>query len=453
MALPGFKTSMTTQGTILESAIQLLFSRLEQIYPLKRLDDVASISSGGTPSRQNSSFYGGDIPWAKISDITSAGKWISQTEETITEDALKQSSAQLFPVGTVFFSMYGSIGKTSIAKRSIATNQAILGLISDEVPSEYLYYALINARVRLFSQSKGTSQKNINGGMVKAFKIPLPPADEQVKIIEYLSLVEEGKSTNEIQNLSEYLKETSHIVERIEAFAVRIAKAQALRKQASDEAGVLFASESYKLFSDIKKKYETKSFGSFSPHVTSGPRYWRDRYSDIGHRFYRAQDIGSRGNILPDSKAYVTPPDSDQGKTALLEHGDLMIVITGATVGRCAIYTEDLEPGYVSQHVSICRLPQDKVLPRYALLWLLSPDGQQQLLGQRYGQGKPGLNLTNIRSIVIPVPPLDEQRRNVAYLDSVQARLASLRELQSATGEELSALLPSVLDRAFKGEL
>jgi type I restriction enzyme, S subunit len=53
----------------------------------------------------------------------------------------------------------------------------------------------------------------------------------------------------------------------------------------------------------------------------------------------------------------------------------------------------------------------------------------------------------------IPVPSLDEQRRIVAYLDSIQARLASLRELQSATGEELSALLPSVLDRAFKGEL
>jgi type I restriction enzyme, S subunit len=50
-------------------------------------------------------------------------------------------------------------------------------------------------------------------------------------------------------------------------------------------------------------------------------------------------------------------------------------------------------------------------------------------------------------------PPLDEQQRIVAYLDSVQARLASLRQLQSAAGEELSALLPSVLDRAFKGEL
>src|SRR5688500_1109656 len=100
MALPGFKTTTTTQGAVLEAAIQVLFSRLEQLYPMKRLDEIATISCGGTPSRQISSLYGGDIPWAKIGDITSAGKWISKTEETITEAALEQSSAQLFPTGT-----------------------------------------------------------------------------------------------------------------------------------------------------------------------------------------------------------------------------------------------------------------------------------------------------------------------------------------------------------------
>ena len=69
------------------------------------------------------------------------------------------------------------------------------------------------------------------------------------------------------------------------------------------------------------------------------------------------------------------------------------------------------------------------------------------------GTAQPTVPLNAIRKFPIPVPPLDEQRRIVAYLDSVQARLASLRGLQSATGEELSALLPSLLDRAFKGEL
>ena len=66
-------------------------------------------------------------------------------------------------------------------------------------------------------------------------------------------------------------------------------------------------------------------------------------------------------------------------------------------------------------------------------------------------QAENGFHLQSMKQNAII--PLDEQRRIVAYLDSVQARLASLRELQSATGEELSALLPSVLDRALKGEL
>ena len=65
----------------------------------------------------------------------------------------------------------------------------------------------------------------------------------------------------------------------------------------------------------------------------------------------------------------------------------------------------------------------------------------------------PIINQRGIGAFNISYPPLDEQRRIVAYLDSVQARLASLRELQSQTGEELDALLPSILDKAFKGEL
>ena len=80
------------------------------------------------------------------------------------------------------------------------------------------------------------------------------------------------------------------------------------------------------------------------------------------------------------------------------------------------------------------------------------PTGQTQLLGQRYGQGKPGLNLSNIRALKLPIPPLLEQRRIVAYLDDLQARVDALKRLQADRGR-LDALLPSVLDKAFRGEL
>jgi type I restriction enzyme S subunit len=130
-----------------------------------------------------------------------------------------------------------------------------------------------------------------------------------------------------------------------------------------------------------------------------------------------------------------------------------MLVITGATVGRVNVYRRGLEPGFVSQHVSICRLPQSEIDPEFALWGLRGPAGQAQLLGQRYGQGKPGLNLANIRSLSLPFPPLPEQRRIVAELDALQAEVDALKRLQAETAAELGALLPAILDKAFKGEL
>jgi type I restriction enzyme, S subunit len=249
------------------------------------------------------------------------------------------------------------------------------------------------------------------------------------------------------------LDEQSRIVARIEELAARIEEARGLRRETIEESSAFLSSEAGRIVANIAARFEVRSLGSYNPHVTSGPRYWNSRYSNTGFRFYRAQDIGSEGKILNDSRVYVVPPDSQQGQTALLAVGDLMFVITGATVGRCTVFPDDLEPGYVSQHVAICRLPSNEVLPAFALWCLRAPQGQSQLLGQRYGQGKPGLNLSNIRALKLPIPPLLEQRRIVAYLDDLQARVDALKRLQAETAAELDALLPSVLDKVFRGEL
>ncbi len=172
-----------------------------------------------------------------------------------------------------------------------------------------------------------------------------------------------------------------------------------------------------------------------------------------GDRFYRAQDILPLGRLATEKKVFIEPPNSNQGAGARLRPGDLMIIITGATVGRVAHYPMDVEPGYVSQHVAICRLPTQDVGPGYALWVLLSPFGQGQLLGQRYGQGKPGLNLTNIRSLRLPIPPIREQRRIADDLNALQSKVDGLTESQERTSDELDALLPAILNQAFRGDL
>jgi type I restriction enzyme S subunit len=204
---------------------------------------------------------------------------------------------------------------------------------------------------------------------------------------------------------------------------------------------------------ELKSRFHLRSFGEYDPHVTSGPRNWGPRVVDQGDRFYRAQDILPKGRLATAQKVFIEVPNTNQGAGARLCPGDLMLVITGATVGRVAVYSEGIEPGFVSQHVAICRLPKSEIDPRYALWGLLSPFGQEQLLGQRYGQGKPGLNLTNIRNLRLPLPPIEEQRKVVAYLDNFQARMDELKRHQGESGVELNAMLPAILDRALKGEL
>lgn len=274
-------------------------------------------------------------------------------------------------------------------------------------------------------KSRGTSGKNrIKPEQFLRVEIPLPPLSEQRRAVA-----------------------------RIEDLAAQVRQARELRTQAAEEAEALRLGQVGQVYARVRTLHAPRTFGSFAPHVTSGPRNWAKRYETSGHRFYRAQDIGPAGRVIEGGKVFISPPPGEQGRSATLEHGDLMMVITGATVGRVAIFREHLEPGFVSQHVAICRLPKAEVDPEFVLWGLHGPDGQSQLLGQRYGQGKPGLNLSNIRSLSLPFPPLSDQRRIVAELDALQAEVDRLKALQAETAAELDALLPAILDRAFKGEL
>jgi type I restriction enzyme, S subunit len=249
------------------------------------------------------------------------------------------------------------------------------------------------------------------------------------------------------------ISEQRRIVGRIEELAAKINEVRGLRQESIEQSEGLICNYAGQVFADWAKSYSSRKFGSFSPHVTSGPRNWAKHYETSGQRFYRAQDIGAKGNVLEDAKVFITPPPGEQGRSARLQRGDIMLVITGATVGRVAIFREGLEPGFVSQHVAICRLPGDEVEPEFVLWGLRTPFGQEQMLGQRYGQGKPGLNLSNIRNLSLPFPPLSEQRRTVAELDALQMQVNALKKLQSETAAELDAVLPSVLDKAFRGDL
>ena len=157
---------------------------------MARLGDVCEIQSGGTPARSNSSYWkDGTIPWVKISDIR--GKCLQNTEEFITENGLQNSSAKIFPKGTILYSIFATLGETCILDIDAATNQAIVGLTikNDNVYREYLYYYLVSLKSEINSLGRGVAQNNINLSILRNLSVPLPPLEEQRKIAVILDKI------------------------------------------------------------------------------------------------------------------------------------------------------------------------------------------------------------------------------------------------------------------------
>ncbi|WP_456327514.1 restriction endonuclease subunit S, partial [Archaeoglobus sp.] len=159
-----------------------------------RLGDVAKkIKAGGTPKTSVKEYYeNGTIPFVKIEDLTASGKYLIKTQLKITELGLKSSNAWIVPENSLLFAMYGSIGASAINKIPVATNQAILGIIpnSEKTDVEFLYYRLRFSVPEMRRQTKHGTQPNLTAKIVKEFKIPLPPLEEQKKIAHVLRTID-----------------------------------------------------------------------------------------------------------------------------------------------------------------------------------------------------------------------------------------------------------------------
>ena len=159
--------------------------------PIVRLGDLAFMTSGGTPSSSVSQYYGGGIPWVSISDMTSGGKYITQTQQTLSEAGLRASAAKLYEPNVVLYAMYASLGECSIAEGRVTSSQAILAIKPGaKLDTEFLYYFLQSMKSRVKTMGQQGTQSNLNAHMVRDFKIPLPSPAMQRKIANILGDVD-----------------------------------------------------------------------------------------------------------------------------------------------------------------------------------------------------------------------------------------------------------------------
>jgi type I restriction enzyme, S subunit len=241
--------------------------------------------------------------------------------------------------------------------------------------------------------------------------------------------------------------EQRRIVARIEDLAAEIEKAKALRKQATGEAEALYSKLLDASFSscgsqmtDIGEAFRVTTGGTPS---RSNPAYWGGDVNWVSSgevAFCRIRDtrekITRKG--VEGSNAKIYPPS-----TVLLA-----MIGQGKTRGQCAIL--DCKAA-TNQNVAAIHVYETEHLPEYVYWWLLS--SYQRSRATETGTAQPALSGERVKRMPIPLPPPAEQRRILAELDALQAEVDALKRLQAETAAELDALLPSILDKAFKGEL
>ncbi len=253
------------------------------------------------------------------------------------------------------------------------------------------------------------------------------------------------------------LDEQRRIVARIEELAALIEEARGLRVKARDEKESLITSSISSLpFDETNWGVLQDAALTHKGSVRSGPfgsQLHHDEFVDTGVVAIGTKDVQVNRFVLK-SGWYVTPEKFEQFKRYQVFSGDILVTIIGASIGRFCVVPTDVPLAFTTKHIIAVTLDHSIAEPKFASYMLnFHLRCRESIFSQTEGSAQPSLNSKKVRAIALPIPPLDEQRRIVVYLDDLQAQVDELTALQDATQAELDALLPSLLDRAFRGEL
>lgn len=199
------------RGEVPEGYVKKRKVVIPQQWGLPQIKDIASISSGSTPNRNNSEYWNGNIAWVTTGELSSGH--VNHTSELITVKAVKETKMRIYPQGTLLMAMYGQ-GKTrgtvAILEIDAAVNQACAAITVKDGKSKFLFYQLKNSYQDIRKLSNTGNQENLNADIIKTYQVPWAPDEEQERISTILTTQDKviklkGKRLAEKQRQKKYL--------------------------------------------------------------------------------------------------------------------------------------------------------------------------------------------------------------------------------------------------------
>lgn len=253
------------------------------------------------------------------------------------------------------------------------------------------------------------------------------------------------------------LPEQRRIVVRIEDLAAKIREARALCQKVLDEVEQLVGAEERRFWPD-EALLDGKALAALTSFLARGKQ---SKQGESDHFLIKTQHV-QQDHYVPTLMRLVPYSAAKVRPEAVVQDGDILIACSAAgCLGWVARFRADGRTASTDTHVAIARADPKAVDPDYLYAYLRGTQGQHQLRSRERGdwqREKIGfrlteLNVNDLRAVPVPVPSRREQRRIVVELQALQVHVEALKKLQAETAAELDALLPSILDKAFKGEL
>lgn len=391
-------------------------------FPFMKLGDAVIFKGGGTPSRDQASYWNGGIPWATVKDLND-GYALRATQEHISQEGLARSASNLVPAGTVIISTRMALGKAVLPEIDIAINQDLKAVIPTvDLDSRFLLWYFIANGQRIEAMGKGATVKGVTLDQLRALQIPLPPLAQQRRIAAILGKTDALRAQRRaaIAKLDELLQ--SVFIEMFEQSEETDWDEMTIADVVDPIAGMRTGPFGSQL---LHSEFVSEGVAVLGiDNAVSNEFRWGER------RFIREEKYRTL-------KRYTVRP------------GDVLITIMG-TNGRCAVVPKDIPLAINTKHLCCITLDKSKCLPEFLHSYFLRHSRAKRYLGGKAkGAIMAGLNMGIIKAMPIQLPPVKLQKR---FAD-IAARIEAQKQTMQLAAEKTENLFASLQQLAFSDKL
>lgn len=390
---------------------------------IKRLSPV---KRGASPRPIDDPKYfddNGEFSWVRIADVSASERYLENTTQKLSKLGASLS-VKRYP-GDIFISIAGTVGKPIITRIKCCIHDGFVYFPKLKINSEFLYY-LFSTGKPYQGLGKWGTQLNLNTETVEYISIPLPIDEEIDRIVTYL--------THKTSLIDSLISKKEKLIDLLKEYRTAIIN-EAVTKGLDPD--VPMKDSGIEWIGKIPEHWEVKKLKYLNLKIGSGvtPKGGATNYLNKGIPFLRSQNIHFEGLKL-DEIAYISKEIHKEMNNSRVLPGDVLLNITGASIGRCYFCPIELKEANVNQHVCIIR-PNKYIITEYLYNYLSSEKGQLQIFSSEKGISREGLNFEQLKNFLICLPPYKEQEVIVQF---IKANTVKIAQIITKTQHQISLL-------------